>query len=726
MGDMLLELNGKNYKSLFDINEIDSLYESLGLDREFLRNQLLGHTILDYNSWSVFDDKTGYSIWKIAPTNYTYNALNQLYFDDKILTNQGQATALTSAFDKVYVGSDESGETLTDNTTEAGTEGGTYFDLMSSTSDYLYLGLDSTFLGIKFEFATKGLNYNLVLEYYSSESGAWKELTSNDNNLVENTNNFASDGLISWDLPTDWVTTSINSVTKYWVRISTSTIPSTMATAYYIVPGNSVESLLALSSSEIIGEEWKWCYYNGYVYVTIKNSGQSAYEGNTYIKSSSSNTNKQNFFVYNHTFSSDYKDSSYVAYAVGTYFLYPVISKSETTPPESGLSNGDRYLIITADSGTEWVGHENEIATYDASEETWDYTSVVGGCLLFVTDEQLYYFFDGSIWKKTSEGISHDSLSNLDYASSGHTGFEPTVTKGNLTETTSSVLSISGGTNAIIGSGLTIEVNLATPSDGDATHLSSADQIYDFVTGLGYLTTESDTLNDVVGRGATTTTDITIGDILSIGDGTDIDTLIKAYNADANKPALKYDSATNKWQFSNDGVTFTDMGTGSGGALIDLTDVSIESGVIEDEILAYSGSGGLWINKDINSIITRTVAIKVIEDGITLTTGDGKIYFTVPEELDGMSLVTVGAHIYTTSSSGNPSIAIYNKTDSVDMLSTNITIDSTEYDSSTATTSAVINTSYDDVATGDEIRIDVDVAGTGTKGLEVRLGFKLI
>jgi len=35
----------------------------------------------------------------------------------------------------------------------------------------------------------------------------------------------------------------------------------------------------------------------------------------------------------------------------------------------------------------------------------------------------------------------------------------------------------------------------------------------------------------------------------------------------------------------------------------------------------------------------------------------------------------------------------------------------------------VINTSNDDVATGDRIFVDVDVAGTGTKGLDVHLTF---
>jgi hypothetical protein len=50
---------------------------------------------------------------------------------------------------------------------------------------------------------------------------------------------------------------------------------------------------------------------------------------------------------------------------------------------------------------------------------------------------------------------------------------EPTVTKGNLTETTSSILTIGGGTNAVIGSGTTIAVTKADSTHGG--YLSSTD-----------------------------------------------------------------------------------------------------------------------------------------------------------------------------------------------------------------------------------------------------------
>lgn len=127
------------------------------------------------------------------------------------------------------------------------------------------------------------------------------------------------------------------------------------------------------------------------------------------------------------------------------------------------------------------------------------------------------------------------------------------------------------------------------------------------------------------------------------------------------------------------------------------------------------------------SIFGTFVISIVVSDpnGANLTTGDGKAYWRVPSVCNGMNLVEVAAHVITVSTSGLPTVQIHNVTDAVDMLSTSLTIDANEKDSATAATPAVINTSNDDVATGDELRIDVDVAGTGTKGLMVELQFRL-
>jgi hypothetical protein len=115
--------------------------------------------------------------------------------------------------------------------------------------------------------------------------------------------------------------------------------------------------------------------------------------------------------------------------------------------------------------------------------------------------------------------------------------------------------------------------------------------------------------------------------------------------------------------------------------------------------------------------------IKVFADTDALATGDGKFIFAVPEDLDGANLLSAEGYVTTVSSSGLPTVQIRNVTDTVDMLSTRITIDVSEFTSYTATTPSVVNTANSAVSTGDRIAVDVDVAGTGAKGLGVILVF---
>lgn len=120
------------------------------------------------------------------------------------------------------------------------------------------------------------------------------------------------------------------------------------------------------------------------------------------------------------------------------------------------------------------------------------------------------------------------------------------------------------------------------------------------------------------------------------------------------------------------------------------------------------------------------VGVQVVASGTATATGDGKAFFRVPLELNGMDLIDVAASVYTAGTTNTTDIQIRNKTDSVDMLSTKITIDSTETDTSTAATPAVIDTTKDDVVTGDILAIDVDaVSTTPAQGLYVELRFKL-
>lgn len=116
----------------------------------------------------------------------------------------------------------------------------------------------------------------------------------------------------------------------------------------------------------------------------------------------------------------------------------------------------------------------------------------------------------------------------------------------------------------------------------------------------------------------------------------------------------------------------------------------------------------------------------VFDSTTDVATGNGKIYFHVPAKLNGMNLVTVHAEVITAGTTNTTDIQIANVTQTADMLSTVLTVDSGETGSDTAATPAVIDTTEDDVATNDVLRVDVDaVSTTAPKGLIVTLEFQL-
>ncbi|MDP6769864.1 MAG: hypothetical protein QF704_04110, partial [Anaerolineales bacterium] len=93
-------------------------------------------------------------------------------------------------------------------------------------------------------------------------------------------------------------------------------------------------------------------------------------------------------------------------------------------------------------------------------------------------------------------------------------------------------------------------------------------------------------------------------------------------------------------------------------------------------------------------------------------------------DLSGLYLKSVGAHVYTAGTTGLTTIQIYDETDGMNMLSTAMTIDSSEVDTSTAATPAVISTSLDAIATADVLRFDITtISTTPANGLELRIGF---
>lgn len=115
----------------------------------------------------------------------------------------------------------------------------------------------------------------------------------------------------------------------------------------------------------------------------------------------------------------------------------------------------------------------------------------------------------------------------------------------------------------------------------------------------------------------------------------------------------------------------------------------------------------------------ETIYLKVIPASTALADGDEQMIFTVPGTVDGMEITAVDIGVYTPSSSGVVSVQLHNLTTAHDILSTNATIDQGEYNSYSADAPAVVNASYKTLTKGQRIRVDVDGAGVGVKGLDV-------
>jgi hypothetical protein len=109
-----------------------------------------------------------------------------------------------------------------------------------------------------------------------------------------------------------------------------------------------------------------------------------------------------------------------------------------------------------------------------------------------------------------------------------------------------------------------------------------------------------------------------------------------------------------------------------------------------------------------------TIGIAVGDETSTITTGTAKTTFRMPH---AMTVTAVRASLTTESSSGTPTVDI--NEGGTTILSTKLTIDANEKTSTTAATPAVISDSA--LADDAEITIDIDVAGTGAKGLKVWL-----
>jgi len=140
-----------------------------------------------------------------------------------------------------------------------------------------------------------------------------------------------------------------------------------------------------------------------------------------------------------------------------------------------------------------------------------------------------------------------------------------------------------------------------------------------------------------------------------------------------------------------------------------------------DRILFWDDSAGAYTYLSLNAGLEisgttlraiETHGIALSDETTAITTGTNKATFSLPY---AFTVTAVYATLNTASSSGLPTVDINEAGTTI--LSTKLTIDASEKTSATAATAAVISDAS--IAANAEIGFDIDVAGTGAKGLKV-------
>lgn len=120
----------------------------------------------------------------------------------------------------------------------------------------------------------------------------------------------------------------------------------------------------------------------------------------------------------------------------------------------------------------------------------------------------------------------------------------------------------------------------------------------------------------------------------------------------------------------------------------------------------------------------KTLVVAPFASSEAVTTGDGEIGLPITATLNGMDIVNVTAFVYDKGITGTTDVQIRRRRagSNADVLSTKITIGDEFF-----ATDEVINTSNDDLATGDMLFVDVDAihSGTAPNGLTVAITCRL-
>lgn len=200
-----------------------------------------------------------------------------------------------------------------------------------------------------------------------------------------------------------------------------------------------------------------------------------------------------------------------------------------------------------------------------------------------------------------------------------------------------------------------------------------------------------------------------------------------------------YHDGSNAYYYTNDGQHIFDTGESAANAMLGLTD-SDGSNVVYISAPALTGDWTLTLQTaaharsgvpivDSSGVSTWSdddagVCFMMVESDTACTIVNGTVAFTVPATMNGWELVTAIASVTDKGITNTMDIQVRKRSGGADgdMLSTLITMG----DEFFVADGVVKNDNTEDVATGDQVYIDVDAIHTGTaaNGLSVTLVFR--
>ena len=126
------------------------------------------------------------------------------------------------------------------------------------------------------------------------------------------------------------------------------------------------------------------------------------------------------------------------------------ISRTDSEP--GSPSEGDVYIVPAGASGTNWLGHDGEVAHYYSS--TWHFYTPTEGITLWVDDEDTPVTYDGSSWVKTPAVASFPTSAK----SGDYTVTQADSGKVFLVDASGGAVTITCPDSATVGSGFTFGV----------------------------------------------------------------------------------------------------------------------------------------------------------------------------------------------------------------------------------------------------------------------------